>query len=452
MKFVQTCLKSAAKVLLPIIFAAISFAQTNIVTVKKTGEKWNLYVNDDPFYVLGAGGEKFMDEVVACGGNTIRTWGLENAQEVLDEAEKKGLKVMLGMWVQHERHGFDYNDEDKIQSQLNNFKSGVLKYKDHPALLMWGIGNEYELNYSNTKVWKAVNDIAQMVKELDPNHPTSTVTAGTNAEKMKFINEVMTDIDIYCINTYGDIGNVASVLEKEEFKGPYMITEWGPNGHWESPKTRWGSSIEQTSTEKASVYQERYEKYVWGERNQCIGSFAFLWGQKQEYTSTWYGVFTEDGFPTEAIDALTLNWSGKYPENRSPSIDSVRMNNQIWSKNLILTPSQKLNFQVYSTDKNSDRLKYSWELYPESTDLKTGGDAENKPAIIPGKLKGKNKFEVTMKAPVIEGRYRLFVSVTDGKKVAYSNIPFYVQHELNGDGTVKKVQFIQQNLKSFNEE
>ena len=433
-----------------IIFSSAVFSQENKVTVSKTGDQWTLYVNDDPFYIKGAGGEKQLDVLVECGGNTIRTWGVENAQEVLDNAEEKGLMVMLGLWVQHERHGFDYNDEDKIAKQLESFRLAVRKYKDHPALLMWGIGNEYELEYNNTKVWKAVNDIAVMVKKEDPNHPTSTVTAGTNDVKVGFVQKEMTAIDIYGINTYGDIGNVHNVLEKANFQRPYMITEWGPNGHWESPKTRWGASVEQTSTEKAVVYKERYEKYIWDKRKQCLGSFAFLWGQKQEYTSSWYGVFTEDGEPTEAIDVLQHNWTGAYPENRGPSIDSLRMNGNEIQKNTILGGNERLIFKVFSTDLNQDKLKYSWELYPESTDLKSGGDAENKPVSILGRLSKKNSSQVEMKTPVREGKYRLFVTVTDGKRVAYANVPFYVDPTSMEED--KRIRFINQDIKSFEEQ
>ncbi len=445
-------IKTVVTLYFTLALVVYSQAQTNVVKVVKTGNQWDLLVNDTPFYIKGAGGTVFMDEIVACGGNTVRTWGLENAQEILDEAQKKGLKVMLGMWVQHERHGFDYNDETRILNQFNNFKIAVQKYKDHPALLMWGIGNEYELFYSNTKVWSAVNDIAKMVHEIDPNHPTSTVTAGTNAEKVKFVKEVLTEIDIYGINTYGDIGNVSNTLEKGNYTGPYMITEWGPNGHWESPKTRWGSSIEQTSTEKAKVYKDRYQKYIAGERNQCIGSFAFLWGQKQEYTSTWYGLFNEEGMPTEAIDELTHNWSGKYPENRCPSVDSIQINDLKQAGDLILKPSQESKIEVYSKDLNQDKIKYQWTLYAESTDLKEGGDAEAKPNEIFGKIKNKNKSAIRLKAPLTEGRYRLFVEVTDGHSVAYANIPFYVENEINANGKSKKIRFIQHDLKSFHED
>ena len=189
----------------------VSFSQASKVKLFYQNSQWDLLVNNKVFYINGGGGTVKMKELKEAGGNTIRTWGLENAQAILDEAHSLGLKVMLGFWVQHERHGFDYNDDEKVKNQLEGFRLAVRKYKNHPALLMWGIGNEYELEYSNTKVWAAVNDIAKMVHDEDKNHPTSTVTAGINAEKLKFIMEVMTEIDIYGINTYGDIENVKNI-------------------------------------------------------------------------------------------------------------------------------------------------------------------------------------------------------------------------------------------------
>lgn len=423
-------------------------AQVRKVTISKEKDRWQLYVNNEPFYIRGAGGTVQMEVVKACGGNTIRTWGIENAQEILDKAEKNGLKVMLGLWVQHERHGFDYNDTEKIKNQLEGFRLAVRKYKDHPALLLWGVGNEYELEYSNTKVWAAVNDIAKMVHEEDKNHPTATVTAGTNAEKLSFVQSVLTDIDIYGINTYGDIETVKTTLTKGNFQGPYMITEWGPNGHWESPKTIWGMSVEQTSTEKAAVYLKRYQTYIAADSAQCIGSFAFLWGQKQEYTSTWYGLFDEKGIPTEAIDELTYCWSGAYPKNRAPRVDSVYFNGKKLTPNCILKANSEYSFQLFASDLNQDKLNYSWELYPESTDLKSGGDAEMKPPIITGRLKAKNQAKVQLKAPLNEGRYRLFVSVFDGGKLAYLNIPFYVEPT----NLAERIHFKEQTLKTFDEE
>ena len=424
----------------------MALAQPCLVEISKKEDQWILTVDKKPFFIKGAGGEKHLETLIEAGGNTIRTWGTENAQEVLDNAHAKGIKVMLGLWVQHERHGFDYNNSKLVEAQLENFKLEVQKYKNHPALLIWGIGNEYELNYSNTKVWSAVNDIAKMIHKEDPNHPTSTVTAGTNLEKLGYVMRELTDIDIYGINTYGDIGNVKKVLEEGDFQGSYMITEWGPTGHWEIQKTMWGSSIEQTSTEKALSYLNRYTDNIALETKQCIGSFAFLWGQKQEYTSTWYGLFTEDNKPTEALDVLQYCWSGKYPSNRSPFIENIRLNGNELTKNTIIYPGEKYSIEVQAKDLENDNLKYKWELYQESTDLKTGGDFENKPPLITGRIKGSKSSIIRLKAPFNEGRYRLFVFVSDDKKVAYANVPFYV--DANGKAN-NRIQLKKQEFESL---
>ncbi|MFT6244224.1 MAG: hypothetical protein ACJA0U_001210 [Salibacteraceae bacterium] len=423
-----------------------TYAQVSKVEVVKNDGAWSLTVDGKPFYINGAGGIHHLDILVKAGGNTIRTWGTENGLQILDDAHAKGLKVMMGLWVQHERHGFDYNNEAAVKAQLENFRKDIKRFKDHPALLVWGIGNEYELNYSNTKVWSAVNDIAKMVHEEDPNHPTSTVTAGTNAEKLKFVMDELPEIDIYGINTYAGINVVKDVIEDGGFSGPYMITEWGPTGHWECTKTMWNSSVEQSSTEKSASYLERFTKYIGSQKEQCIGSFCFLWGQKQEYTSTWYGLFSEDGMPTAALDELQYCWSGSYPENRAPAIDSVLFNGNAQLLNIITDAGSKNEVTVFVGDKDNDKLNYSWELYPESTDLKTGGDSEGKPPLITGKVTNGKSPSIKLKSPLTEGRYRLFVFIDDDQKMAYMNIPFYVQNspELENSRIRLKTQELEQ--------
>ena len=202
------------------------------VEVKKIDNEWGLYRNGEPYFIRGAGGQTNLDKLVEIGGNSIRTWSLENAQKYLDEAHKRGLTVTMGLWVQHERHGFDYNDTAAVRKQLDYFTRKVREFKDHPALLMWGIGNEVDLFYTNTKVWNAVQDIAAMVHREDPNHPTTTVTAGYDSTETALIMANAPDIDIYGINTYGDLKKAVDDMQRFGWQGPYLIAEWGPNGHW----------------------------------------------------------------------------------------------------------------------------------------------------------------------------------------------------------------------------
>jgi len=401
------------------------------VEMRQQNGKWQLYRGGKPYYVKGVGGQVEMDRAVAYGANSIRSWGASEAIAVLDEAHAKGLTISFGLWVGCERQGFDYDDSKAVQAQLERFTEIVEMYKDHPAILVWGIGNEMDLFYSDFKVWNAVEDIARMVKRVDPNHPTMTVTAGLDVAEVQLIMERAPSIDIYGINTYGGLIGIDKEIRAYGWEKPYIITEWGPNGHWEVYKTKWGAPIEQTSTEKAKDYARRYELGIAEDEEMCVGSYVFLWGQKQETTPTWYGLFLEDGSETEVMDVLEKAWSGKYPDNRSPSIASMKMNGKDTRASVYVKPGSKVEFDISSYDPDSDPLKFRYEILPESTDIKSGGDKESRPEPVPVSAKdGSEKGKLIFKAPKKEGPYRLFTYIYDGNgNAATANFPFYVKKE-----------------------
>ena len=171
-----------------LLISSTLFAQAIRVEVKlnERGE-YRLYRGGTEHYIKGGGGSEQWDELAKIGGNSVRTWSTDNAKEMLDKAHSLGLTVMMGLWMQHERHGFDYDDKPKVQAQLDYFRKIVMEIKDHPALLLWGIGNEVDLFYTNTNVWKAVNDIAKMIHEVDPNHPTSTPPRKHSVESRHYL-------------------------------------------------------------------------------------------------------------------------------------------------------------------------------------------------------------------------------------------------------------------------
>ncbi|MGB5361777.1 MAG: glycoside hydrolase family 2 TIM barrel-domain containing protein, partial [Aureibaculum sp.] len=149
------------------------------VQIKEDLGKYELLVNNKPFYIKGAGLEFGKISTLAeHKANSFRTWrtnnGKQSGKEVLDAAYKNGLMVTMGIEVARERHGFDYNDEIAVREQKERIKKEVLEFKDHPALLIWAIGNELNLRATNPKVWDAVNDISKMIHEIDPNHLTTT--------------------------------------------------------------------------------------------------------------------------------------------------------------------------------------------------------------------------------------------------------------------------------------
>jgi len=403
------------------------------VTLDIQNGKHKLFVDRTPFYINGAGLE-FGDIAALAkhGGNSFRTWSTENGQqtakEVLDEAYKNGLMVTMGIEVGRERHGFDYNDETAVNTQYERIKRQVIALKEHPSLMIWAIGNELNLSYTDPRVWDAVNEISKMIHQVDPNHLTTTTLAGITQREIQLIKDRASDLDILSIQMYGELSSLPHLVRDYGWEGPYMVTEWGATGHWEVPTTSWGAPIEENSTIKAKNYLERFEAGIAVDKTQCLGSYVFLWGQKQERTPTWYGVFLEDGKETESVDVMHYIWTGKWPENRSPQIHSLTLDQKIADENIILTANTAYAAYVSASDLDGDYLTYHWEILNKSTDLKDGGDLESKPSAIEVKVIKKNNQSLEFISPAKSGNYRIFVYVYDGQNhAATANIPFQVK-------------------------
>lgn len=398
------------------------------VVVRQTEGRWQLYVNGQPFYIKGAGLE-FGDQekLAAAGGNSFRTWRTVNAQQVLDRALKNGLYVAMGLDVSRERHGFNYSDTNVVAKQLEDMKSQVLQFKDHPALLMWDIGNELNLNSRNAIVWDAVNDISKMIHAVDTNHPTTTSLSGYDKAVIDEVKTRASDLDLLCFQSYGDIVKLQRKLKSWEWNSPYAVTEWGATGHWECRKTTWDAPIEENSSVKAAAYQERYQIAIAPDTANCLGSYVFLWGQKQERTPTWYGMFLSTGESTETVDVMRHIWTGRWPEFRCPQVKQFLLDERTAKQSVHLNAGQTYAARVVAQPQDDSALTYSWEIMEESSTKSVGGDLEAPPQRFPGLIAEGAAGEAQVKAPAKSGAYRLFVYVLGRHyNAGYANIPFYV--------------------------
>ncbi|MEO1337401.1 MAG: glycoside hydrolase family 2 TIM barrel-domain containing protein, partial [Myxococcota bacterium] len=204
------------------------------VQVRATADGWVLLRAGEPYAIRGAGfsgGVAEMDSLRAAGANSLRTWSTENAQEILDLAQARGMTVLMGIWLGQVQQGFDYSDEDAVAAQLAAARVQVERYRDHPALLAWGVGNEVEIGGADEPaMWAAIEAVAAMVKRVDPEHPTVVVTAeiGTNLDRR--LRDQVPSADIWGINTYGGAASLVDRLEARGWEGPYLLAEYGPVG------------------------------------------------------------------------------------------------------------------------------------------------------------------------------------------------------------------------------
>lgn len=405
----------------------------SVVKIVKTEKGYQLTRNGQPYFVNGVCGGGKLDQLVEAGGNSIRTYGPSG----LDAAQAKGLTVLLGLNVGKPRHGFKYDDPQRLASQKENIRQTVMKLKDHPALLMWALGNETELDASDADrllVWKTLNELAEMIRQIDPNHPVITVVAGIGRNKLTELKEHCPALDAVGINAYGSMLSLPEQIARQGWTKPYLATEFGPRGHWEVEKTPWGIPLEDDSTAKADLYRRAYEKAV-GSQPNCLGSYVFLWGQKQEKTHTWYGMFLPDGSPLNAVDAMTFSWTGKWPANRCPRIGAgklkVKREGSDDEKQRIFPPGARLNCVVDAEDPDGDAIVVKWDLRVDVADNpQRGGDREEPTPPIADAVVSAEGKQATIQVPQKAGKYRIFVYVHDPKgRAATINMPILVKSE-----------------------
>lgn len=406
------------------------------VTLNRQDGSYQLYRSGQPYFIKGVCGRRYLDIAAEAGANSVRTWGSNDAGSLLDHARGYKMTVMLGIWLSHESS--DYLDPAYKISTTRQIQRLLDDHKNHPSLLMWSLGNEINLLDANTAAaWQFVNELARMIKKQDPNHPVITVI-DYDGSTLNNIAQHAPDLDAVGINAYASLAGVRAMIDGTAYDGPYIITEWGVNGHWEAKQTAWGRPIEPTSKQKAGYHLRRYAQHILANNDKCVGSYVFLWGQKQERTPTWYSMIIENlpgveitGVSCPSVDVMRLHWSGSWPSNRAPAVDRMTINDRLAEENVRLATGEAFTARVAAIDPENDGLNYIWELLEEPVMLGVGGSHEPRPVGLGDVVKGSDP-QLRLQAPDRAGEYRLFVYVLDGNgHVGTANIPFRVDLSRN---------------------
>jgi len=161
---------------------------------------------------------KDADLMQEAGINAVRTYGTLADTSVLDALWERGI------WVVPTVYEYGGADPSVVVDRVN-------AVKDHPAILMWSIGNEWNYNgiyagLSNSDSVKKLNDAARLIKENDDKHPVATIY-GELPDADTFYG--MPDVDLWGINSYRGIshGNLFEEYESRGFWKPMFMGEYG---------------------------------------------------------------------------------------------------------------------------------------------------------------------------------------------------------------------------------
>ncbi len=226
------------------------------VHIREEDGRYTLYRNGRPFFIQGASGKGSLETLAQAGGNTIRTYDTVQLAAILDEAHRHGIAVIAGLPLPSSAYEqFFYRDKARTDSLYASVRSAVLRYKDHPALLMWCLGNEPVMTWKpgHKGFYSTYNRLLAAVHSLDPEHPVTTTIPNYNIVQIWMIRQRVPGLDLISFNTFGKLHELNRQLDQYSrvWNGPFLIAEWGAYGPWESDYTAWNAPVENTSSKKA---------------------------------------------------------------------------------------------------------------------------------------------------------------------------------------------------------
>jgi hypothetical protein len=404
------------------------------VSIEQHKGRYNFYKNSKPFLVKGGAGFSHIRELAEHGGNTAMCWDTSKLQNLFIEATLYKIDVIVGLDLPSSKEESFYNDKRKVDSLYSALSIVVMRYKNNPALFAWCLGNELSFPFSltSTPFYDTYNRVLRMINTLDPNHPVSTTVINVPKRSIMNIRWRIPALDFISINSYNRLKTIREDIEllKWIWQGPYLLTEWAPNGGWEAERTIWQAPIENTSTKKAEQFVEFYNRYMPREDQRFLGSVAFYWGSRQEYTNTWYSVYAENGASTEVADALSDCWKDTITAHQAPKLRFMLVDSLGARDNIIISKgSDHVAEVLLDSAQATDSLRYSWQVVREDW-LNWGRtwDHFKTPQVEKGLETGNDREKICFRAPVKKGPYRVFVTVYNSKGYcATANTPIYVE-------------------------
>ncbi|MEO0323563.1 MAG: glycoside hydrolase family 2 TIM barrel-domain containing protein [Myxococcota bacterium] len=377
---------------------------------------WALRRDGQLYPVRGVGTTGRLSDVRSIGANSVRTWGTgPGARAFLDEAEELGLSVTQGLWLGHVGHGFDWNDPASLAEQRARVRRDVIALRDHPALLFWGLGNEMEIDNDDPAMWAEVGALAAMVRELDPHHPIVVVTADLGEANDARLREYVPGV-VWGINSYGGAPSLPRRLAERGYEGPWLLTEVGPLGDWETGRTSWGAPIEQSSAEKRAAIARALQA---ADAPACLGVYGFVWGPGEVPLDTWFPLLGPGERLMETAAPFAEAWGAE-----ARSFPQIRRLEAPFSGQRVAPGTPLL-----ATLEVDGAQAITWALHVDRSplsDLPGQIASRGSGASVPLRCsQGSARFEEA--APLRPGPYRLLAFAEDAcGGVAYASARFWV--------------------------
>jgi hypothetical protein len=262
--------------------------------------------------------EQDLPLMAAAGVNAVRTYEPLTDRTVLDALYAAGIRVLNTVYP------YGGNSVDSAVAAVDSVK-------DHPALLMWVVGNEWNYNglyvdLPHAAALARVNEVAAAIRAADPAHPISTVYGELpSADTLA----AMPDIDVWGLNVYRGIG-FGMLFEDFAARSskPFYLAEYGADA--------WNANIGSEDLESQAEAVSALTELIWqhgaahSASGTCAGGTVFEWADEwwkdasgsrdahdvggiapgggpypdQTFNEEWWGLVDVDRRPRPAYHAL----------------------------------------------------------------------------------------------------------------------------------------------------
>ena len=262
-----------------ILSCIIFFNISNAIEVSITDNTF--YVNGKPYYMKGICYHQVPKGKIKrdfsnlntdlalmkeAGINTIRVYEPIDDINVLNTLEDAGIKVVIN---------FGYNQRGRYDIISGSLIDYIYKYKDHNAILMWELGNEY--NYhpqwfgGDINTWyKVLQLAAQAIKTIDSSRLVSSAHGDLPSKE---VLAIASNIDIWGLNIYRWDKPQSVFKEWQEIsKKPIYFSELGADSYMTKSTSKYKAGENQQAQADAN---EIILKEVLKNHDKNIGTFIF---------------------------------------------------------------------------------------------------------------------------------------------------------------------------------
>ena len=371
--------------------------------------------------------KKDISGMKSMGANTVRRYGVSVYDEnLLNVAQDNKMKVMFGFWFEPE---VDYiMDSVQIKKYIAEVEGTVMRYKDHPAVLSWGLGNETwglmkhhftqpYLTHVRLEYVRLLEYLARRIHEIDPNHPVMTASEHSNeltCELIELRNNAPS-LDFIGVNSYylQQVSRLQKICQRVDTTRPYLFSEFGPLGYWDEDFSRYNSQkelVEDSDYEKAWLYGYEWNQFVVRNKGYNLGGVAFCWSDRLEGTATWFGLTDQKGRKKPAYFKLENIWKN------GPPVKDTLPEFYIEGPGMKIVPGKYYPFKVWSKAGVTDKYQYRWQFRREEY-------LEELPGLVREFENGKR---IVLKVPMEPSKYRLYLFVSEGDKVLTHSYPIHI--------------------------